>query len=91
MTGKEAQQMMFKVGQIPTNTTVETPDEWRDNPYFKATMEGIKHPYLRPTSPKLDDIEDVFDKYMLQMITDKIAVQAGLDQAAAEIEAILRS
>jgi len=91
MTGKQAQQMMFKVGQIPTNTTAETPDEWRGNPYFKATMEGIKQqPYLRPTIPKLEDIEDIFDDYILQIITDKLTVEAGLNQAAAEIEAVLR-
>lgn len=91
MTGKEAQQMMFKVGQIPTNKEARTPDEWRGNPFFKATMEGIKHPYLRPTSPKLDDIEDVFDQSMLRIFTDKVSTIEGLNQAAAEIEAILRS
>lgn len=93
MTGQEAQQMMFKVGQIPTNATAETPEAWRGNPFYRATMEGIRNgdPYLRPTIPQLDDIEDIFKNYMLQILTGKLTTEEGLDRAAAEIEATIRS
>jgi multiple sugar transport system substrate-binding protein len=90
MTGKEAQEIMFKVGQIPTNRTTEVPEAIRDNPFFRATMEGIRYPYLRPPIPELDDVETIFNRYMLQIFTDKLPVKEGLDRAAAEIEAAIR-
>ncbi|AJY76986.1 extracellular solute-binding protein [Paenibacillus beijingensis] len=90
MTGREAQQMMFKVGQIPTNIDAATPVEMQKNPFVMATMEGIKNPYLRPPIPKLNDVETIFTKYMLLIFTNKLPVKEGLDRAAAEIESAIR-
>ncbi len=91
MTGKEAQETMFKVGQIPTNRTAEMPEALRSNPFFKATMEGIRNPYLRPPIPRLYDIEEIFTDNMLLVFAGKLTTREGLDRAAAEIEAIIQS
>lgn len=91
MTGKEAQQMMFKAGQLPTNIEAEMSADIEGNAFVAATMQGVKNAMLRPPIPRDNEIEDLFSKYMLLVFTKKLTVAEGLNQAAAAIDAVVRS
>ncbi|WP_260115482.1 extracellular solute-binding protein [Paenibacillus hexagrammi] len=92
MTGKEAGEMMMKVGIIPANSEVTFPKEVQDNPFIMAAVEGLKHqPSLRPVVPHWDLIDEVFGQTMNRILDNQISVTDGLNEAAAKIDTILNS
>ncbi|CAI6041430.1 extracellular solute-binding protein [Cohnella sp. JJ-181] len=91
MTGKEAQQMMFKAGQLPTNIEAGTTAAFNGNPYVAATMQGVKNAMLRPPIPADNEIEELFANYMMKIVMKKLTVTEGLNQAAAAIDAAIQA
>lgn len=91
MTGMEAQRMMFKAGQLPTNIEAQSSAPAVDNAFVAATMQGVKNAMLRPPIPHGNEIEDLFADYMLLIFTKKLTVAEGLNRAAAAIDALATS
>ncbi|MFD2328277.1 extracellular solute-binding protein [Cohnella sp. GCM10020058] len=91
MTGKAAQETMFKAGQLPTNSEAGTSASAQGNAFVAATMQGVKNAMLRPPIPDDIEIEDLFSNYMLLVFTKKLTVAEGLNQAAAAIDTVVRA
>lgn len=91
MAGKEAQIAMAKVGQMPVNTeAIEDPAVLEVMPLLPTFADALKTAKARPVTPKWGDMENIIATKVAEAITGQKAVQAALDEAAAEIDALIK-
>lgn len=84
----EAQKTMAQVGVMPTRSSL-TGDASLPA-YFSVFMEQLKTAQARTVSPKWDDIDSAINNAYQRMLKGDQTVQEALDQAAAEIDALLK-
>lgn len=90
MTGKQAQVEMAKVGQMPVNKEALQDSEVIEAmpllPIFSKALETCK---TRPVTPKWGDMEGIINTKATEAVLGQKPVQEALDEAAAEIDALL--
>lgn len=84
----DAQKMMAEVGVMPTLSSL-TGDPALPA-YFSVFMEQLKTAQARTVSPKWDDIDTAINNAYQRILKGDQTVQASLDQAAEEINALLK-
>ncbi len=91
MAGKEAQTAMAKVGQMPVNLeAIEAPEVIEVMPLLPVFADALKTAKARPVTPKWGDMENIIATKVAEAITGQKAVQAAMDEAAAEIDALIK-
>lgn len=83
----DAQKMMAEVGQIPTLSSL-TGDPALPQ-YFAVFMDQLKTAQARVPSPKWSDMDTAISNAYQRILKGDQTVQASLDQAATEINALL--
>ncbi|MGE5496178.1 MAG: extracellular solute-binding protein [Burkholderiales bacterium] len=91
MAGKEAQIAMAKVGQMPVNIeAIEDPALLDVMPLLPVFADALKTAKARPVTPKWGDMENIIATKVAEAITGQKKVQDALDEAAAEIDALIK-
>lgn len=85
---KDAQLKMAKRGVIPTLSTVVGDPSLP--PYFGVFMEQLKTAQARVPHPKWDDMDGAINNAFQRALRGDQSVQEALDQAAQEIDALLK-
>lgn len=90
MTGKDAQVAMAKAGQMPVNKeALADPAALKAMPLLPVFAEALKTAKARPVTPKWGDMENIIATKVAEAVTGQKAVQAALDEAATEIDALI--
>src|SRR6266508_1995785 len=84
----EAQKMMAEVGQMPTLASL-TGDPAMP-PYFAVFQEQLKTAQARVPHPKWGDMDNAINNAYQRMLKGEQTPQEALDQAAEEINALLK-
>jgi len=91
MVGKDAQTKMAKVGQMPVNKEALTDSEVLEVmpllSIFANALQGCK---ARPVTPKWGDMEGIINMKATEAVLGQKSAQAAMDEAAAEIDALLQ-
>jgi len=91
MVGKDAQTKMAKVGQMPVNKEALTDSEVLEVmpllSIFANALQGCK---ARPVTPKWGDMEGIINTKATEAVLGQKSAQAAMDEAAAEINALLQ-
>ncbi|KIY23851.1 MULTISPECIES: extracellular solute-binding protein [Mesobacillus] len=91
MTGKHAQVEMAKVGQMPVNKEALTDSEAiKAIPLLPVFSEALQTAKARPVTPKWSEMENIIATKVAEAITGKKEVQKALDEAAAEIDKLIK-
>ncbi len=91
MAGKEAQSAMAKVGQMPVNLeAIADPEVIEAMPLLPVFAEALKSAKARPVTPKWGDMENVIATKVAEAITGQKDVQTAMNEAAAEIDALIK-
>ena len=90
MTSEFAQTEMAKVGQIPVNKTVINSKIVKDVKNLGTFLEAIKTAKPRPPVATWSEIDRTFTDAVTLAITGQRPVQEALDQAAKQIDALLK-
>lgn len=91
MAGKEAQTAMAKAGQMPVNIeAIEDPALLDVMPLLPVFADALKTAKARPVTPKWGDMENIIATKVAEAITGQKKVQAALDEAATEIDALIK-
>jgi len=90
MIGKNAQIEMAKVGQIPVNKEALADKEvLRMMPLLSIFSNALQTCKARPVIPKWGDMEGIINKRATEAVLGQKSVQTAMDEAAAEIDALL--
>jgi multiple sugar transport system substrate-binding protein len=90
MTDKHAQVEMAKVGQMPVNLeALEDAEAIAAMPLLPVFAQALQTPKARPVIPEWSQVEDIIATKVALAITGVKTVQVALDEAAAEIDALL--
>jgi multiple sugar transport system substrate-binding protein len=84
----EAQKMMAEVGQMPTLASLIGDPAMP--PYFSVFQEQLKTAQARVPHPKWGDMDNAINNAYQRMLKGEQTPQEALDQAAAEIDALLK-
>lgn len=84
----EAQKMMAEVGVMPTLTSLAGDPAMP--PYFAIFQEQLKTAQARVPSPKWSDMDNAINNAYQRILNGDQTVQEALDQAADEINALLK-
>jgi multiple sugar transport system substrate-binding protein len=84
----DAQKIMATVGVVPTLSSL-TGDPSLP-PYFAVFMEQLKTAQARVPSPKWSDMDTAIANAFTRMLKGQQTVQQALDQAADEINALIK-
>jgi multiple sugar transport system substrate-binding protein len=84
----EAQKMMAAVGQMPT--LISLIGDPAMPPYFAVFQEQLKTAQARVPHPKWGDMDNAVNNAYQRILKGEQTPQAALDQAAAEIDALLK-
>jgi multiple sugar transport system substrate-binding protein len=90
MVGKEAQLDMAKTGMIPTNLEAVKELSGESGTYTATYLEALRSSFLRPPVGNWTRVNEAFRLGMKQIFEGKTPVKAGLDQLAAQLDALLR-
>lgn len=83
----DAQKSMAQVGVMPALSSLANDSSLP--PYFSIFMEQLKTAQARTASPKWDDMDTAINNAYQRILKGNQTVQASLDQAATEINALL--
>ncbi|MDD3957322.1 MAG: extracellular solute-binding protein [Candidatus Izemoplasmatales bacterium] len=90
MTDKHAQVEMAKVGQMPVNLeALEDAEAIAAMPLLPVFAQALQTAKARPVIPEWSQVEDIIATKVALAITGVKTVQVALDEAAAEIDALL--
>lgn len=90
MADKDAQVAMAKVGQMPANKEASAdPAVLQAMPLMPVFAEALKTARARPVTPKWGDMENIIATKVAEAITGQKPVQKAMDEAAAEIDALI--
>lgn len=90
MVSKDAQVEMAKVGQMPVNLeALEDPEAIEAMPLLPVFAEALLTARARPVIPEWSEVENIIAAKVALAITGEKTVQTALDEAAAEIDALL--
>ena len=90
MVSKEAQIAMAKVGQMPVNIeAISDPGVLEAMPLLPVFADALETARSRPVTPKWGDMENIIATKVAEAITGQKDVQTALDEAAAEIDALI--
>ncbi|MEW9050046.1 MAG: extracellular solute-binding protein [Neobacillus sp.] len=89
MTSEVPQEMLLKTGLLPTNKNVKMDIFLKEFPYYKDYIDSLDQTFLRPSVPEWGKVEEVFNRNLRQIFTERISVEEGLSKAAAEIDLLL--
>ena len=90
MVGKDAQVAMAKAGQMPVNKAAMTdPAVLEAMPLLPVFSQALETARSRPVTPQWGDMENIIATKVAEAITGQKPVQAALDEAAAEIDALI--
>ena len=84
----EAQKMMAEVGQMPTLASLAGDPSMP--PYFAVFQEQLKTAQARVPHPKWSDMDNAINNAYQRMLKGEQTPQQALDQAADEINALLK-
>jgi multiple sugar transport system substrate-binding protein len=84
----EAQKMMASVGQMPTLASLAGDPAMP--PYFAVFQEQLKTAQARVPHPKWGDMDNAINNAYQRMLKGEQTPQEALDQAATEIDALLK-
>lgn len=91
MAGKDAQIAMAKAGQMPVNKEALMDEEViAAMPLLPIFAEALKTSRTRPVIPQWGDVTGVINTKTTEAVLGQKDVQVALDEAAAEIDAILK-
>jgi multiple sugar transport system substrate-binding protein len=88
LLGPESQKMMAQVGVIPTLSSLV--DDSSLPPYFGVFLEQLKTAKARVPHPKWSDMDSAINNAFQRMLRGEQTPQEALDQAASEINALLK-
>ena len=90
MVGKDAQIAMAKAGQMPVNKEAMTdPAVLEAMPLLPIFSQALETAKSRPVTPQWGDMENIIATKVAEAITGQKPVQTALDEAAAEIDALI--
>ena len=84
----DAQKMMASVGQMPTLASLAGDPAMP--PYFAVFQEQLKTAQARVPHPKWGDMDNAINNAYQRMLKGEQTPQEALDQAATEIDALLK-
>ncbi|MDQ6423129.1 extracellular solute-binding protein [Paenibacillus sp. LHD-117] len=87
MTSEEPQRIMAETGLIPTIQGLENSVP---NPIFKPYLEQLKRAKPRPPVPNWTAIDEEFARMVERIMAGELTVEAATDQAAVQIDGLLR-
>lgn len=91
MLSEEIQVLMaVKTGAIPTNKSAANADELSDVYYLAAYVAEMETAMARTPSANWNQINDIFGKAFESALRKEAAPKEALDQAAAEIDSLLK-
>jgi multiple sugar transport system substrate-binding protein len=88
LLGPESQKMMAQVGVIPTLSSLVGDSSLP--PYFGVFLEQLKTAQARVPHPKWSDMDGAINNAFQRMLRGEQTPQEALDQAASEINALLK-
>jgi multiple sugar transport system substrate-binding protein len=88
LLSEESQIMMAEVGVIPTLSTLIGDESLPD--YFDVFLTQLETAQARVPHPKWSDMDNAINNVFQRMLRGEQTPQAALDQAAAEIDALLQ-
>ena len=84
----DAQKMMASVGQMPTLASLAGDPAMP--PYFAVFQEQLKTAQARVPHPKWGDMDNAINNAYQRILKGEQTPQEALDQAATEIDALLK-
>lgn len=88
LLSEESQKMMAQVGVVPTLSALVGDSSMPD--YFGVFLEQLKTAQARVPHPKWSDMDNAINNAFQRMLRDEQTPQEALDQAADEINALLK-
>lgn len=88
LLSEESQKMMAEVGVIPTLSKLAGDPDLP--PYFAVFLEQLKTAQARVPHPKWSDMDNAINNAFQRMLRGEQTPQEALDQAASEIDALLK-
>ena len=90
MAGSEAQIAMAKVGQMPVNKqALASPDAVKAMPLLPLFSEALKTCRTRPVIPQWGEVSGIINTKTTEAVLGLKTARAAMDEAAAEIDALL--
>lgn len=90
LLSEDVQLKMAKTGQIPVVSAVANTGYFKNHPYFGVFMEQLKTAKARTVHPQWNRIKEELHKAFEAAILGKVTPQEALDNAAYEIDRILK-
>ncbi len=91
MVGKDAQVAMAKVGQMPVNEDAIVDEEViTAMPLLPVFAEALQTAKSRPVIPEWGDMEGIINTKATEAVLGQKPVQTAMDEAAAEMDALLQ-
>jgi len=89
MLGKEPQRIMVEAGMIPTNREAAQAIDASQNPYIAPYIEQLNTALPRTPIPQWGEMETIFNLAFEKAIRGEQSAQKALDEAAAQMQALL--
>jgi multiple sugar transport system substrate-binding protein len=89
MTSEETQLKMVSVGQMPVLKSAADSDTIKEHPYFGIFLQQLENAKARTPHPQWSKIEEIITNSGSAILNGDVDVQAGLDDAAAQIDPLL--
>jgi multiple sugar transport system substrate-binding protein len=86
----EYQSKMAEVGQIPVRLDLVDSEYIQNHPYYGIFLEQLKTARARPAHPAWSQIDEIIIDTGQRILLGELPPQQALDQAAAEIDALLQ-
>jgi multiple sugar transport system substrate-binding protein len=89
MTSEETQLKLVSVGQMPVLKSAADSDTIKEHPYFGIFLQQLENAKARTPHPQWSKIEEIITNSGSAILNGDVDVQAGLDDAAAQIDPLL--
>jgi multiple sugar transport system substrate-binding protein len=90
MMGEEPQKLMSKTGLIPTNKAAANDPKFLEVPFVKEYVKQMETALPRTPIPQWGEMEDILNKSFEKALRGEKDAKAALDDAAKQIEAVLK-
>ena len=89
MLSEDVQLKMLSVGQVPVLKSAINSDTVKNHPYIGLFLEQLKTAKARTPHPKWNQIEQIMSNTGAAILSGKVGIQAGLDDAVKQIDKLL--
>jgi multiple sugar transport system substrate-binding protein len=89
MLSEDVQLKMLSVGQVPVLKSAINSDTVKNHPYIGIFLEQLKTAKARTPHPKWNQIEQIMSNTGAAILSGKVGIQAGLDDAVKQIDKLL--